>query len=98
MRHILPAIVRVALVAALFVWRLPRRLIALLITIYQHTLSPDHGPLKSLFPHGYCRFHPTCSEYGKQAILKYGVILGVPKTIWRIFRCNPWNPGGIDKP
>lgn len=80
------------------VWLAPRHALAALITGYQRTLSPDHGPLRVFFPHGYCRFHPTCSDYGKAAILKYGVVKGVPKTIWRILRCNPWNAGGVDLP
>ena len=33
------------------------------IVAYQHTLSFDHGPMKVLYPYGYCRFHPSCSEY-----------------------------------
>ena len=74
----------------------PRYLIIKLIKLYQKTLSFDHGVFKFLFPHGYCRFHPTCSEYGIQAIEKYGIIKGVIKTSWRILRCNPWNKGGND--
>lgn len=69
-----------------------------LIRLYQKTLSPDHGPLKNLFPHGYCRFYPTCSEYSYQIIKKRGLIIGLPKSLWRIIRCNPWNKGGIDLP
>lgn len=80
------------------VWRAPRYLLVGVIWLYQRTLSPDHGPLRVFFPHGYCRFHPTCSEYGRRAITKYGVMKGVPKTIWRIIRCNPWSAGGVDEP
>ena len=75
---------------------LSRQLVLNLIRIYQKTLSFDHGPLKHFFPNGYCRFHPTCSEYGYQAIEKYGVIIGGYKTLWRIIRCNPWSKGGED--
>lgn len=67
-----------------------------LIKIYQRTLSFDHGVFRHLFPNGYCRFHPTCSEYGYQAIEKYGVIKGGIMAFWRILRCNPWNKGGHD--
>ena len=74
----------------------PRILIVKLINIYQKTLSFDHGPMKMLYPHGFCRFTPTCSEYGKQAFMKYGLIRGGFKTAWRILRCNPWNKGGYD--
>jgi len=74
----------------------PRMLIVLLIKIYQKTLSLDHGPLKFFHPHGYCRFYPTCSQYGIDAISKYGIFKGGVKTTWRILRCNPWNKGGYD--
>jgi uncharacterized protein len=76
----------------------PRYPILWAIRIYQKTLSLDHGPLKKLYPHGYCRFYPSCSEYGHQVIKKRGIIVGIPKTIWRIVRCNPWNDGGVDLP
>lgn len=66
------------------------------IKIYQKTLSLDHGPLKHHYPHGFCRFYPTCSQYGIEAIQKHGIIKGGLKTIWRIMRCNPWNKGGND--
>ncbi len=81
-----------------FVLSLPKNAILLLIKIYQKTLSPDHGPLKRLNPYGYCKFHPTCSEYGRQAIEKNGLIKGSGQTIWRILRCNPWSQGGVDVP
>ena len=75
---------------------LPRRLAVFLIRIYQKTLSFDHGPLRLFYPHGFCRFSPSCSDYGAQAIEKYGLILGGLKAGWRILRCNPWNKGGYD--
>jgi putative membrane protein insertion efficiency factor len=81
-----------------FLLFLPRIPILWCIRLYQHTISPDHGPLKHLFPNGYCRFYPSCSEYGYQTIRKKGLIIGGIKTIWRILRCNPWNPGGVDNP
>lgn len=74
----------------------PRRLVVKLIKIYQKTFSFDHGPLKSLYPHGFCRFNPSCSQYGVEAIEKYGIIKGGMMTSWRILRCNPWNKGGND--
>jgi putative membrane protein insertion efficiency factor len=67
-----------------------------LIKLYQKTLSFDHGPLKHYHPNGFCRFYPTCSQYGIEAIQKHGIIKGGIKTIWRIMRCNPWNKGGND--
>jgi len=43
-----------------------------------------------------CKFIPTCSEYGIQAIEKYGALKGGLLTIWRILRCNPFSKGGYD--
>ncbi|PIT88559.1 MAG: membrane protein insertion efficiency factor YidD [Candidatus Magasanikbacteria bacterium CG10_big_fil_rev_8_21_14_0_10_36_32] len=77
---------------------LPRLPFLFLIRLYQKTFSPDHGFTKTIFPHGYCKFHPSCSEYGYQAIHKYGILVGFLKTGWRILRCNPWSKGGIDLP
>jgi len=74
----------------------PRYFLLTLIRIYQKTLSFDHGFMRYLYPHGFCRFHPTCSEYGYQAIEKYGVIKGGFMAAWRVIRCNPWNKGGED--
>lgn len=67
-----------------------------IIRFYQKTLSPDHGIIKIFFNGGYCRFHPTCSEYMIQSIEKKGVIKGALAGCWRILRCNPWNKGGND--
>lgn len=78
--------------------RVPRGLILALILIYQKTISPDHGLLKRFFAPGVCRFYPTCSEYGYQVIKKRGILVGVPLTLWRVLRCNPWGKGGVDLP
>ncbi len=43
-----------------------------------------------------CKFYPTCSEYMKQAIEKYGVVKGVLLGMGRILRCNPFSKGGYD--
>jgi putative membrane protein insertion efficiency factor len=74
----------------------PRYFVLKLIKIYQKTLSFDHGFFARFYPNGFCRFRPTCSEYGYQAVEKYGVIKGGLMAIWRIARCNPWNKGGYD--
>lgn len=60
----------------------------LLIRGYQRFVSPMLPPS--------CRFYPSCSEYGYEAIAKYGIIRGGLKTAWRILRCNPFNRGGYD--
>lgn len=77
---------------------IPRRLVAGLIRLYQKTLSLDHGPLAKYMSGPTCKYHPTCSQYGYEAMMKYGVSRGLPKTLWRILRCNPWSKGGIDRP
>jgi putative membrane protein insertion efficiency factor len=59
-----------------------------LIRIYQMTLS-------RALPAS-CRFIPSCSEYGYQAIDKYGLLRGGWLAIKRIARCHPLNPGGYD--
>ncbi len=43
-----------------------------------------------------CPYIPTCSEYGLQAIEKYGAFKGGLLTLWRILRCNPFSHGGYD--
>ena len=43
-----------------------------------------------------CKYYPTCSQYMKQAIEKYGVIKGLSLGIFRILRCNPFSKGGYD--
>lgn len=77
--------------------QLPRKPILLLIKCYQLTISPDHGFFKGFFPHGYCKFRPTCSQYGHDAIEKFGVVRGGLMTVWRVLRCNPCSRGGEDR-
>jgi len=79
-----------------FIVNLPKNIVIFAIKFYQKTISPDHGVFKNFFPHGYCRFSPTCSQYGIDAVNKHGVLKGGLKTIWRILRCNPFNKGGHD--
>ena len=43
-----------------------------------------------------CKYIPTCSEYGIEAIEKYGALKGGLLTVWRILRCNPFSKGGYD--
>jgi uncharacterized protein len=46
-----------------------------------------------------CRFKPSCSAYGREAIAKYGFGKGSAKTLWRIARCGPWTSQGTpDRP
>lgn len=77
-------------------FNIPKEVLKFFIRVYQKTLSPDHGPLKSIHPYGFCRFYPSCSQYSLEAIEKYGVLRGGAMSVWRILRCNPWNKGGND--
>jgi len=74
----------------------PRYIAVKILKIYQKTLSFDHGIFKNLYPNGFCRFHPTCSDYAIQAVEKYGLVKGGIKAVWRVIRCNPFNSGGFD--
>lgn len=65
-----------------------KKLIIFLIIVYQRYISPIKP--KS------CRFYPTCSEYAKLSIEKYGIVKGTIKAIKRVLRCHPFNPGGYD--
>ncbi len=69
-----------------------------IIELYQKYLSPDHSPIgKSKYPFWYCRYHPTCSEYSKQAIEKYWFFKWWTKSIYRILRCNPCSKWWVDE-
>lgn len=68
--------------------QLPAKFLILLIRIYQLTLSPFIG--------NQCRYTPTCSNYGIEAIKKYGAIKGGWLTLKRILSCNPWGGSGYD--
>lgn len=59
-----------------------------LIRLYQLTLSPFLGRQ--------CRFEPTCSHYGIEAIKRFGASKGSILTVKRILRCHPWHAGGLD--
>jgi len=67
----------------------PRLILLALIRFYQMTIS--HA-----MPADTCRFYPSCSHYGYQAIYKNGALKGSAMAIWRVLRCNPFNPGGYD--
>ncbi len=43
-----------------------------------------------------CRFEPTCSSYAIEALTRYGFVKGVGLAAWRLLRCHPFHPGGID--
>jgi putative membrane protein insertion efficiency factor len=59
------------------------------IRLYQRFISPATAPR--------CRYYPTCSEYAAQSIRELGPIRGSILAAWRLLRCNPFSPGGIDE-
>jgi putative membrane protein insertion efficiency factor len=68
--------------------RLPQRSLLWLISGYQRYISPA-------FPRR-CRYEPTCSAYTAQAVRELGPVRGAIVGGWRLLRCNPFSPGGID--
>lgn len=73
----------------LFLILIPRNILIAPVLIWRRIISPVYGDV--------CRYYPSCSSYGLQSIQRKGVIRGIPLTIWRILRCNPWSPGGVDE-
>ncbi len=74
----------------LAVLRLPASLLIMTIRLYQRTLSPDHGPFKALYPYGYCRHTPTCSEYAIQTLRSRNFPVALALIAKRILSCNPF--------
>ena len=66
----------------------PARAAARLVRGYQLLISPVLGPR--------CRFHPTCSEYSREALQRFGLLRGGWLSIRRIVRCQPFRDGGYD--
>ena len=58
------------------------------IRAYARWLSPALPPR--------CRYYPTCSAYAEQAVRELGPFKGTIVAAWRVLRCNPWSPGGLD--
>ncbi|MFC6039111.1 membrane protein insertion efficiency factor YidD [Paenisporosarcina macmurdoensis] len=59
-----------------------------IIKLYQKIISPLTPPS--------CRFYPTCSHYGVEAVEKHGALKGTYLAVKRILRCHPFNEGGYD--
>jgi putative membrane protein insertion efficiency factor len=55
---------------------------------YRRFISPLLGPR--------CRYYPTCSAYAEQAVRELGPLRGTIVAVWRVLRCNPLSPGGLD--
>ena len=71
-----------------YIVRIPAKIEILLIRFYQKNISKSFGRR--------CIFYPTCSEYTRQAVDKYGIIKGNMLGIKRILKCNPFSKGGVD--
>ena len=65
-----------------------KRVFLKMIRFYQVAISPYKPPT--------CRFFPTCSEYGYEAITRFGAFRGGYLTLRRILKCHPFHPGGVD--
>ena len=65
-----------------------KNILIAMIRFYQKFLSP--------LKHTTCPYTPTCSQYGLEAIQKYGAVKGSLLACWRILRCNPFSKGGYD--
>ncbi len=59
-----------------------------LVRAYRYAVSPMLPPA--------CRFHPSCSEYAEEAIVRHGAWRGSWLAARRVCRCGPWHPGGFD--
>ena len=68
--------------------KIPSKIEVKLINIYQRYISSGLGH--------HCKFYPTCSEYTKQAIKKYGALKGICLGSIRLLKCNPFSKGGYD--
>ncbi|MEX0914101.1 MAG: membrane protein insertion efficiency factor YidD [Demequina sp.] len=66
----------------------PRRILMGAVRAYQVTVSPLLGPR--------CKYYPSCSHYGYQALSQHGAVKGSALAVWRVLRCNPWSNGGVD--
>ncbi len=65
-----------------------RSIASLPIRVYQRLISPALGSR--------CKYYPSCSQYGVDAIARFGILRGVVLAAWRLLRCNPWSDGGFD--
>lgn len=65
-----------------------KNILIYIIKFYKKIISPLTPPS--------CRFYPTCSSYGMEAIQRFGAFKGSYLTIKRILKCHPFHPGGVD--
>ncbi len=69
--------------------QLLRELFLLPLHAYRAVISPNLGVR--------CRYYPSCSSYGVEAVRELGVVKGSILALWRVIRCNPWTKGGVDE-
>jgi len=67
---------------------LPALFLRALVRFYQLAISPLLTPS--------CRFHPSCSEYARQALTRFGAVEGTRLAVLRLLRCHPWGEAGFD--
>lgn len=65
-----------------------KKVLIYLIKFYKNYISPRKSTK--------CPYYPTCSDYGLEAVEKYGAVKGGFLALWRIIRCNPFSRGGYD--
>ena len=58
------------------------------VKLWRKLLSPMYGDV--------CKYYPSCSAYGLEALQLHGAVKGSGLAIWRVLRCNPWSKGGFD--
>lgn len=69
-------------------WTLPQNALIAFIKIYRLIISPLYGNV--------CRYYPSCSAYGLEAITVHGALKGLSLTVKRLLKCHPWATGGLD--
>jgi putative membrane protein insertion efficiency factor len=68
----------------------PRRAVLWLLRVYKRGVSPLLPPA--------CRYHPSCSEYAREAVERHGLRVGLWLGLKRLLRCHPFARGGLDPP
>jgi len=76
------------------VLRIPASIFSLVVHAYRATLSPDHGPLRHLYPYGFCRHEPTCSSYALDVLRERSLLRALGLIARRVLSCHPWKKPG----
>ena len=66
-----------------------REVFLLPLHAYRYVVAPNMAPR--------CRYYPSCSAYGVQAVRELGIVRGTIVGAWRVMRCNPFSAGGVDE-